>query len=89
MFKKIEGLKMVDAAFTSETDPAPNPAAPFSETLAGTGIFLNARMVGDSDVVADTTASLWRPGLKLLAVTFSPSPEEQREAYNIIHSVCQ
>jgi len=89
MFQKIEGLKMVDAAFTAETDPHPNPAAPFSETLAGTGIVLNARMVGDPDVVAETTASLWRPGMKLLAVTFSPSPQEQKEAYDIIHSICR
>ncbi len=88
MLLKLEGLKMADAAFTAETDPAPNPAAPFAETLAGTGIFLNARMVGDPSVVEETTRELWRPGLKLLAVTFSPTAEEQREAYNIIHSIC-
>ena len=80
---------MVDAAFTQETDPSPNPAEPFSEALAGTGIVLNARMVGDPEVVRETTQNLWRPGLKLLAVTFSPTPEEQRECYELIHSLCQ
>jgi hypothetical protein len=88
IFHKIGGLKMVDAAFTAETDPSPNPTAPFSEALAGTGIILNARMVGDPDVVTVTTESLWRSGLKLVAVTFCSSPEKQRESYNIIHSIC-
>lgn len=89
MFLKIEDLKMVDAAFTAETDPAPNPAAPFSNTLAGTGIILNARMVGDPVIVAETIESLWQPGMRLLAVTFSPSPKEQKEVYEVIHSFCK
>lgn len=89
MLTKVEGLKMVDAAFTAETDPHPNPAAPFSKALSGTGIILNARMVGDPDIVSETVKQIWTPGMKLLAVTFSISPEEQREVYKIIHSVCQ
>ncbi len=89
IFTRIEGLKMVDAAFTQETDPSPNPAGPFSEALNGTGIVLNARMVGDPGVVEETTRKLWRPGMKLLVVTFSPNPEEQRICYDLIHSICQ
>ncbi|MGV8093930.1 MAG: uroporphyrinogen decarboxylase family protein [Mangrovibacterium sp.] len=89
MFTKMQGLKMVDAAFTAETDPSPNPAEPFAEALSGTGIVLNARMVGDPEVVKETTSRLWKPGMKLLAVTFSPTPEEQQQAYRIIHSICQ
>lgn len=89
MFQKIEGLKMADAAFTAETDPPPNPAAPFSSALAGSEIILNARMVGDPEVVSETTKSLWQPGMNLLAVTFSQSPQEQKEAYDIIHSICK
>jgi hypothetical protein len=30
MMAKISGKKMIDAAFTSETDPSPNPATPFT-----------------------------------------------------------
>ncbi len=89
MFQKIEGLKMVDAAFTVETDPAPNPAQPFVEALDQTGIVLNARMVGNPEVVKETTQSLWKPGMKLLAVTYSQSPEEQKKAYKNIHEVCK
>jgi len=88
LFKKIEGLKMVDAAFTAETDPSPNPCSPFVEALNGSGIILNARMVGNPEVVKETTQALWKPEMKLIAVTFSPSPEEQSKSYDIIHSIC-
>lgn len=89
MLKKIRGLKMVDSAFTAETDPSPNPAKPFVETLHNTGIILNARMVGTAEVVEETTRSLWKPGMKLIAVTYSQSSEEQEEVYNLIHEICR
>jgi hypothetical protein len=89
MLLKLKGLKMADAAFTSETDPHPNPPEPFVEALKNSGIILNARMVGNPAVVIETTQKLWSPGMKLLAVTFSQSPEEQKEAYDIIHEICQ
>lgn len=86
--KKIEGLKTVDAAFSIETDPTPNPTAPFVDSLTNTGIVLNARMVGDSSVVENCIGELWKPGMKLLAVTYSQSVEEQNEVYKIIHKIC-
>ena len=89
MLKSIEGLKMADAAFTAETDPHPNPGAPFAEALAGSGIILNARMCGDSETIRATTEELWRPDMKLIVVTFSQSPEEQAQAYDIIQEVCR
>lgn len=84
----IPNLKMADAAFTAETDPHPNPAAPFRDALTGTGIILNARMVGDPGVIAETTRQLWTPDMKLIVVTFSPDPEEQAKAFDVIHSIC-
>jgi hypothetical protein len=89
MIKKIEGLKTVDAAFTIETDPSPNPSGPFVSSLLNTGIVLNARMVGDASVVENTIRGLWKPGMRLLAVTYSQTPEEQAEAYRIIHDICK
>lgn len=89
MLKNMNGLRMVDAAFTPETDPSPNPPLPFAQGLTGSGIILNARMVGSPEVVAETTRSLWKPDLKLIAVTYSQSPGEQKEAYDIIHSICR
>lgn len=86
--KQIRGLRMVDAAFSAETDPHPNPAAPFAEGFAGTGIVLNARIVGDVGVIEKTVRELWRPGLKLIVVTYCPTPEEQERAYNVIHEIC-
>jgi hypothetical protein len=87
MLKKIDGLKMSDAAFTPETDPHPNPVEPFIDAIKNSGIILNARMVGSKDVVRETMQKLWDPGMKLIAVTFSQTAEEQKEAYDIIHSI--
>lgn len=71
MIKQIEGLKTVDVAFSIETDPSPNPVAPFVNSLENSGIVLNARIVGDTSVVENSIRELWRPGMKLLAVTYS------------------
>jgi hypothetical protein len=89
LFAKIKGLKMVDAAFTAETDPSPNPATPFTEALTGTGIILNARMVGDPGLIKETVSDLWSPGMKMIAVTFSQSRIEQQQVYDNIHFTCQ
>lgn len=88
MFKKLDDLRMVDAAFTAETDPHPNPADPFRDALVNSGIVLNARMVGDPASVKETTDKLWKPGMKLIVVTFSRSPEEQNEAYDLVQKIC-
>jgi hypothetical protein len=89
MLKTIEGMKIIDAAFTAETDPHPNPPAPFVESLKNSGITLQARMVGDLNTVAGTTKALWTPGIKLIVVTYSKSPEEQKEAYDLIKRIPQ
>jgi len=87
--KRIRGLRMVDGAFSAETDPSPNPPEPFVEAFANTGIVVNARIVGDSDAVAETVRKLWAPGMKLIVVTYCQTPEEQAEAYNCIHEICR
>jgi len=89
LIKKMNGLKMVDAAFSSETDPDPNPATPFAEALANTGIILNARMVGNPETISQTVRQLWRPGMKLIVVTYCSTPEEQEKVYDIIHHICE
>jgi len=85
---KIKGLRMVDAAFSQQTDPNPNPAILFAESLANSGIVLNARIVGGLDVIEQTVSQLWRPGMKLIVVTYCPTTEEQERAYDLIHSIC-
>ncbi len=87
--KQIKGLRWIDAAFSSATDPDPCPPEPFGESFAHTHITVDARIVGDSDVVVDAVQRLWRPGLKLVAVTYCQSPEEQKRAYEQIHQICQ
>jgi hypothetical protein len=88
VMNKIRGLKMIDAAFSPETDPNPCPASPFAEALAGTGIVLNARIVGGLDVIEQTVKQLWRKGMKLAVVTYCQTPEEQARAYELIHEIC-
>ena len=38
---------MMDAAFSAETDPDPNPPEAFRDAFANSGIVVNARIVGD------------------------------------------
>jgi hypothetical protein len=89
MLLKLKGLKMADAAFTPETDPHPNPVEPFVAALNNSGIILNARMVGDAETVKETTQKLWDPAMKLMVVTYAQSPEEQYEAYDMVHQICK
>ena len=86
--KKMRGLRMVDAAFSAATDPTPNPPEPFAEAFANTGIVVNARIVGDPETVAEIVRRLWKPGMKLIIVTFCQTPEEQAEAYDRVHEIC-
>ncbi|MCU0916193.1 MAG: uroporphyrinogen decarboxylase family protein [Planctomycetes bacterium] len=84
----IPGLRMVDAAFSAATDPSPNNPELFAAAFAGTGIVLNARIVGGAEVVVDTVKRLWIPGMKLIVVTYCQSPDEQRVVYDRIHEIC-
>ena len=86
--KKMRGLRMVDGAFSAATDPTPNRIEPFAEAFANTGIVVNARIVGDCRTVAKTVKRLWKPGMKLIVVTFCQTPEEQAEAYDRVHEIC-
>lgn len=85
--KKIQNLVMVDGAFSAETDPDPNPAEPFADAFTGTKTAVNARIVGDGDVVIDKVKQLWRPGMKLIVVTYCKTAAEQRQVYEKIHEI--
>ena len=87
--RDIPGLVMVDAAFTPQTDPSPNDPARFAEVFAGTGVVVNARMVGNKDSVLRCVKTLWRPGMKLIVVTYCQDPKEQAEIYDTIHTMCE
>ena len=79
---------MVDGAFSPATDPTPNPPEPFGEAFVHTGIVVNARMVGSPETVAENVRRLWKPGMKLIVVTYCQDPAEQVEAYDRIHEIC-
>jgi hypothetical protein len=80
---------MVDGAFTPQTDPDPNPCAVFRDLFANTGIVVQARMVGDADVVLDSVRRMWAPGMKLLVVTYVEDVAAQHRLYRDLHSICQ
>jgi len=86
--RKIAGLRMVDGAFSAATDPSPNPPEPFAETFANTGVVLNARIVGGPETIAEKVRRLWKPGMKLIVVTYCQSPEQQAQAYDRIYEIC-
>ncbi len=86
---RIEGLKMADGAFSLATDPGANPTDGFAEAFAGTGVVLNARIVGDVELVCEKVQQLWRHGMKLIVVTYAETPAEQEELYRRIHEICQ
>jgi len=87
--KQIPLLRMVDGAFSAATDPAPNAPEPFAEAFAGTGIVVNARIVGGPEVVVETVKRLWRGGMKLIVVTYCRSADEQARVYDRVHEICQ
>ena len=76
---EIEGLVAVDAAFTAETDPDPNPPEVFTSALIGSGIILNARCAGSPESIKNTVKELTKPGMKTILVTYARTPEEQQK----------
>jgi hypothetical protein len=86
--RKIGSLLLVDAAFSPQTDPDPNRPEAFRDALAGTGVIVQARVVGDPDQVLDVARRLWAPGMRLIVVTYVPDPAAQRRLYAALHSLC-
>lgn len=85
----IKNIRMADGAFSKATDPGANPTEGFADTFAGTGVVLNARIVGDPDLVEAKVKELWKPDMKLIVVTYCETPEEQAEVYDRIHAICR
>lgn len=85
----IRNLRMADGAFSFATDPGANPTEGYADAFANTGVILNVRIVGGLDVLKEKVQRLWKPGMKLIVVTYQESPEEQEKAYDLIHSICR
>ena len=85
--KSVPNLVMVDAAFSQETDPDSNPPEPFVAAFDGTGIIVNARIVGNAETVLEKVKRLWQPHMKLIVVTYCKTPGEQAMVYDEIHRI--
>ena len=86
---QTNGLLMADGAFSPQTDPGATNNLEAFHKFANTGIVLNARIVGDIDTIKEQLNRLWVPGMKMVVVTYCETPEEQEEAYHIIHEICR
>lgn len=84
---KIPGILMADGAFSLATDPGANPTDGYAETFSNSGVVLNARIVGNPQLVLSKVKQLWRPGMKLIVVTYAETPEEQAFLYDEIHKI--
>lgn len=87
LVQSFSNICTVDGAFTAETDPSANDPDAFASPFAGTGITLNARVVGNADTAFDAIRRLWRPDQKLIAVTYCQTPGEQADLYQRIHTL--
>ena len=85
----IGNIRMADGAFSKATDPGANPTDGYADTFANTGVVLNARIVGNPELVEEKVKALWKPGMKLIVVTYCETPEEQEDVYNRIHEICR
>ncbi len=85
----IRNLVMADGAFSPRTDPGATTRPEHFRCFAGTGVILNARIVGTPDTIRETVGRLWTPGLKLVVVTYCQTPAEQEKVYHIIHELCR
>jgi len=86
--KQMPHLKMVDGAFSPQTDPKYNKCEQFRDAFVNTGVILHTRLVGDPDEVLARVKRLWTPGLKLVVVTYVQDPQAQRQLYKDIHRHC-
>ena len=68
-------------------NPSPNDPGVFGEAFAHSGIILNARAVGDEENSFRAFEQLWRPGQRLICVTYCKTPEEQERLYRRLHEL--
>ena len=78
---------MADGAFSLATDPGANPTDGYADVFAGKGIVLNARIVGKPSLVIEKVKQLWKPGMKLIVVTYCDTPEKQEYLYKKIRNL--
>lgn len=81
--KEMEGLCCVDGAFSSETDPDPNPVQPFVEAFADSNVILNTRLVGSPEDIGNDLQTLALSRARTIIVTYGRNREEQKELYTL------
>lgn len=87
--KQIPNLAMMDGAFSKQTDPSPNPCEPWREALAHSGVILHARAGRNAAETLEKARRLWKPGVRLIMVTYEEDPAIQHQLYHDLHNLCR
>ncbi len=89
MVNQFSTVKTVDGAFSPQTDPGFNCAKDWHDVYAGTGKILNTRCVGKPHEVLPYFKDMYGTNndMRMIAVTYCETAEEQEELYNALHAL--
>ncbi|MDF2614644.1 MAG: hypothetical protein K0S71_2430 [Clostridia bacterium] len=89
LVKSFKNILTADGAFSPQTDPSFNDPGIFGERLKGSGIVLNARIVGDEQTIIDAADHFIYKDMKSIIVTYCKSPQEQEYVYDCLHEMAK
>ncbi len=87
MVRDFDTIKIVDGAFSPQTDPAPNKPSDFKAIFENSNIIVNTRCVGTKDEVLPYFKEMISPNMKVIAVTYCEDPKDQAELYDALHAL--
>ncbi len=87
MVKDFKTLKIVDGAFSPQTDPSPNKPSDFKAIFEDSNIIVNTRCVGTKEEVLPYFKDMIAPNMKVIAVTYCQDPKDQAELYDALHAL--
>ncbi len=89
MVREFESLKIIDGAFSPQTDPGFNDVKTWHDIFAGTGTIVNTRCVGKPEEVLPYFQGMYGTNndMRMIAVTYCETAEEQDRLYDAIHAL--
>lgn len=89
MVRDLKTLKIIDGAFSPQTDPGFNDCKKWHDIFAGSGVIVNTRCVGNCDEVLPYFKDMYGTNndMRMIAVTYCETAEEQEKLYNAIHAL--
>ncbi len=89
MVKDFSSLNFIDGAFSPQTDPGFNDCKKWHDIFAGTGTIVNTRCVGSPEDVVPYFKDMYGENndMRMIAVTYCETAEEQNRMYDAIHAL--